>query len=264
MNRSRFLIAGLFLTLLVSQVPIFLQLTLTPDAVLYDVQARCLLEGGVLYRDVLEPNLPGIVWVHAVVRSVAGWSAEVLRSFDLCVVVCSCWLLVRLSRVESSCRDGEKRAAQTTLQRPPQTPLFGLSATSSPSRAEQRYGLANGCDSNQGLLCARLPECIQLPVLLTFYLGTSEWCHCQRDVWMLLPSLLAVTLRIRFWRDNPPVTEGRPPTSRSRKAIVVMGLSEGAFWGAAFWLKPFVAVPAVAVICSSRRFASSLGSWRLC
>ena len=90
MSRCRVLIAGPLLALLVSQVPNFLQLTLTPDAVLYDVQARCLLEGGVLYRDVLEPNLPGIVWVHAVVRSVAGWSAEVLRSFDLCVVVCSC------------------------------------------------------------------------------------------------------------------------------------------------------------------------------
>ncbi len=79
MNRCRVLIAGLLLALLVSQVPIFVRLTLTPDAVLYDLQAGCLLEGGVLYRDVLEPNLPGVVWIHAVVRSVAGWSPEALQ-----------------------------------------------------------------------------------------------------------------------------------------------------------------------------------------
>jgi len=58
MNRLSIFLWSLLLLLLVSQFPIFVQQTLTPDTVLYDLQARCLLNGGVLYRDILEPNLP--------------------------------------------------------------------------------------------------------------------------------------------------------------------------------------------------------------
>ena len=130
MSRCRVLIAGPLLALLVSQVPNFLQLTLTPDAVLYDVQARCLLEGGVLYRDVLEPNLPGVVWIHVAVRSVAGWSPEVLRMFDLIVVGCSCWLLVRIAMTRSP------RTATSGLQRC-ETPSSGLSAPSPPGKGRR-------------------------------------------------------------------------------------------------------------------------------
>ena len=288
MNRSRVLMTGLLLALLVSQVPIFLQLTLTPDAVLYDVQARCLLERGVLYRDVLEPNLPGVVWIHALLRSVAGWSPEVLRTFDLGVVICSCWLLVRIAR---GCARGT-----------PSSPGAPGSATFSPEAA------GKGRDA--------LPEGVLFISLLMFYFGTSEWCHCQRDMWMLLPSLLAVTVRLRVWRmmttglDRDP--EGRrraevcaapnrrnTPSSglaatfspwkrekglgesqterrgksftalrtgerpRLSKSIVAMAVLEGILWAAAFWLKPFVAVPAIAVMIASKRFAPSFRIWGL-
>src|SRR5258708_39752057 len=47
--------------------------------------------------------------------------------------------------------------------------------------------------------------------LLVFYLGSSEWCHVQRDPWMLLPALAALHLR-RRWVLRPSflrsVTEG--------------------------------------------------------
>ena len=64
-------------------------------------------------------------------------------------------------------------------------------------------------------------------VLLIFYFSQSEWCHCQRDTWMLLPALLAVRLRA-----GNSSNRWRP-------------LVEGFLWGTAFWIKPFVALPAL-------------------
>lgn len=63
-----------------------------------------------------------------------------------------------------------------------------------------------------------------------FYPYLSEYCHCQRDVWMLLPAAVAAGMRVR--RANGV------PTS----AFV-----EGLLWGSAVWIKPFVFVPAAAV-----------------
>jgi hypothetical protein len=77
---------SLLALLLVANVPLFLCQHLTSDAVLYDLQARCALDGGVLYRDIVEPNFPGVVWVHMLVRSLCGWSWVALRAFDLLVL----------------------------------------------------------------------------------------------------------------------------------------------------------------------------------
>lgn len=75
-------------------------------------------------------------------------------------------------------------------------------------------------------------------VLSAFYLSTSEWCHVQRDVWMLLPSLLALGCR---WRQLEALRSPHPLTRRE----MVRPLVEGLLWGAAFWIKPFVAIPAL-------------------
>lgn len=78
------------------------------------------------------------------------------------------------------------------------------------------------------------------------YLSLPEWCHCQRDIWMLLPALGAMSIRFarmglsspRWWSSS---------------------LIEGLLWGCGFWLKPFVAVPAIctwicwAVLTSPKR-----------
>tara|TARA_B100001939_G_scaffold335217_1_gene337019 strand:+ start:608 stop:751 length:144 start_codon:yes stop_codon:yes gene_type:complete len=45
---------------------------LNSDTALFDVQAAEVLKGGVMYRDIVEPNLPGVVWIHLLIRSVAG------------------------------------------------------------------------------------------------------------------------------------------------------------------------------------------------
>jgi hypothetical protein len=182
-------IGGLMLALLlVTNAPLHVCMPLPSDAVLYDMQARTILDGGALYRDVFETNLPGIVWIHAAVRSLAGWSSEALRMIDLAVFGGVVWLLGAILR------------------------RTGLSP-------ERRVAVA----------C----------MLWWCYLSVSEWCHCQRDTWMLLPALAAFIARLRQ-RDRLCVA--------SVPARVVFGAAtvEGLLWASAFWIKPFVAIPALA------------------
>jgi hypothetical protein len=70
-----------------------------------------------------------------------------------------------------------------------------------------------------------------------FYPFTTEFCHAQRDVWMLLPALVAVTVRLR--------------ESRSRR--FAFGVLEGVLWGVAVWFKPHVLFPAVGVWLATGR-----------
>ncbi len=188
-----------------------MQQTLTPDTVLYDLQARCLLNGGVLYRDILEPNLPGIVWVHAVVRSWIGWTSTALLAFDLIVVLAIGCLLAKLTRIRVRHSTQSRIAAPLTL--------FGI---------------------------------------LLFYLGTSEWCHCQRDTWMLLPCLIALLIRIKVMHELPMITDRTPRFTVQQFA---WGIFEGVFWAGAFWLKPFIAVPAVIVLLVSVRYSTNFRCW---
>jgi hypothetical protein len=76
------------------------------------------------------------------------------------------------------------------------------------------------------------------------YFSTNEWCHCQRDPWMLLPALLALALRRR------QVARLRERELAARAAFGG-AFVEGLCWAAAFWIKPFVAVPALFVWLTS-------------
>lgn len=75
-------------------------------------------------------------------------------------------------------------------------------------------------------------------VLAGFYFATPEVCHCQRDLWMLPSALAALHLRRRQVAAvlQAPSTFGRVA---GRAAV------EGFCWGVAFWIKPFVGIPAV-------------------
>jgi hypothetical protein len=93
------LVSGLvcLVVVLVAFTPLFVCMPLWVDATHYDVCARNLLEGGVHYRDTLDPNFPGVVWIHVAVRQVLGWSSEALRAFDLAIfsgIVCLVWRLL--------------------------------------------------------------------------------------------------------------------------------------------------------------------------
>jgi hypothetical protein len=178
--------------------PLFVRSPLGPDPVMYDLQAQLVGDGGVLYQDILEPNLPGAVWMHLVVRWIGGSSPEALRVFDLVWFCAAAWLATRLI--------GGGAAKQV---------------------------------------------CVAIAVVAG-YTTLSEWCHCQRDVWMLPFVLGAVLLRV--WRleslQMPPASAAQwsdaGSVGRVWKAIL-----EGVLWGAAVWLKPHVVVPAVCVVAAT-------------
>ncbi|WP_437204442.1 hypothetical protein [Planctomicrobium sp. SH664] len=176
--------------LLILNVPLFLCQHLTADAVIYDLQARCASEGGILYQDLIEPNFPGAVWIHLLVRQVGGWSWVTLRAFDLLMVCAIAGFISHLARA----RQESFWTAKTGLIA---LGVFGL------------------------------------------HFSQSEWCHCQRDLWMLLPCLAAVAVRRRQLLLSAP--------QRSWWS----SLAEGMLWGTAFWLKPHIAFPALSVLLAS-------------
>jgi hypothetical protein len=169
-------------------LPLFICMPLWADATLYDLAARNLLQGGVAYRDIFDTNLPGMVWLHAGIRALFGWSSEALRGVDF-LVFCSvagllaAWLgQFRISRV-----------ARIWI-------VFAL---------------------------------------VTYYFSLSEWSHCQRDTWMLLPALGALHLRRRQLADLAD-------RDMLPRRLAGRGIAEGILWGIAFWIKPFVALSALA------------------
>jgi len=70
-----------------------------------------------------------------------------------------------------------------------------------------------------------------------FYPFTMEMAHAQRDTWMTLPGFAAVALRVRRG-----VAGGVSDPSPFRRSLY-----EGLLWGAAVWMKPHVALVALAV-----------------
>jgi len=176
-------------TLLLIAVPQFLCSPLTNDASYYDIQARTALRGGVLYRDMVEPNLPGVVWIHMAVRSVAGWSSEILRTFDLVLFL-------------------------TTAS------LFGVWN----ARASHR----------------RTTGLWTVITLTLIYLSVSEWCQVQRDIWVLLPVVIALHLRSR--------QVGRLQNdATTHRTIIGWSFVEGCCLGAGVWIKPHILIPAACV-----------------
>ena len=123
--------------------PLFIGMPLNSDTALYDVQTRAVLSGGVAYRDIVEPNLPGALWIHLGIRSAFGWSSEAMRTVDLVVLGITLWLWAGAFERKNHV-----------------TPIFLLAAT-------------------------------------LFYMTRNEWCHAQRDTWMLMPAGLALNLRYR-------------------------------------------------------------------
>jgi hypothetical protein len=70
-----------------------------------------------------------------------------------------------------------------------------------------------------------------------FYLYLSEFDHCQRDVWMMLPAASAAGYRLRRVRRGrqQPVTGGW---------VFRTAALEGMLWGLAAWIKPHIIVVA--------------------
>jgi hypothetical protein len=184
--------------LLLLGLPLFVRMPLWCDVSLYDVAAWNVSSGGVHYRDVFDTNMPGVIWIHVLVRSLAGWSSEAMRLFDVAVLTAIVLLLVRWLRELEVTRAG-------------------------------RIWFAVG--------------------VVLFYLFQPESCHCQRDLWMLLPALAAVRLRL---------TRLVEPRSRLLQAAL-----EGCLWGLAIWIKPHVLIPAFVVWLVSAVWIAGQGAGSL-
>ncbi len=90
-----------------------------------------------------------------------------------------------------------------------------------------------------------------------FYPFTVEMSHAQRDTWMALPGLAAVILRVR--RGTRP-TESPAQATPFRASLV-----EGLLWGVGVWIKPHIALMALAVwLLTAWRLASGYARpWRV-
>src|ERR1051326_830760 len=89
---------GMFLVLLIIGLPLFVCMPLYQDASFFDVAASNLLRGGVHYRDIIDHNLPGIVWLQLGIRSAFGWRSETLRAVDFLIVMLTVGLLFQWLR----------------------------------------------------------------------------------------------------------------------------------------------------------------------
>lgn len=184
--------ALIFIFILILNIPLFIRMPLATDVVLYDLQAQMVLHGGTLYQDMFETNLPGIVWLHMLVRSATGMSSDAIRVVDLIIFSGTALLLMQWNR-----RNHLSRAGMLWI------------------------GIA----------------------LFSFYFSLSEWCHFQRDTLILLPALAALWLRRKQIDRLIPETETVPRASF--KSVLGWAFLEGLCWATAFWIKPFVAVPAL-------------------
>ena len=70
----------------------------------------------------------------------------------------------------------------------------------------------------------------------SFYPYLAEFCHLQRDVWMMLPALIAVLVRIR--RFTHFLIDEHVSLSFSSALV------EGLLWATACWFKPHIIIPA--------------------
>jgi hypothetical protein len=105
---------------------------------------------------------------------------------------------------------------------------------------------------------AGLPRMVRVGSALVcylFYFSLSEWCHCQRDMWLLAPSLALVCLRGRQIRRGNS-GEARPGSLFGHAVL------EGLVLGAGMWLKPMLLVPAgvawLVGLCWSRRWPAAV------
>jgi hypothetical protein len=198
---------SLLVLLLVTNVPLVLCMPLTDDAAMFDLQALNWLHGGMLYRDILEPNLPGVIWLHAAARCALGTSSMALRAVDLVLFS----IFVAFSR----------------------NWLNSMGAT----RSTQAWSVL---------------------VLFVCYCSLSEWCHCQRDIWLLVPGLAGLTLRRRQIHRLRTASQGTQ-TPNASGAAACWAVLEGLCWGAGVWLKPMIVLPAA---CCWMLSALYVHNWR--
>jgi hypothetical protein len=206
--------ALLLIGFLTATVPLVITLPPCLDSSFFDLIARDVLRGHVVYRDYFLHGPPGMLLIQSGVRSLLGWRSETLYCLDFIVIGGSACFLFRF------------------IQRPRIGPVRSLWS---------------------------------LLLVYLFDFSTTAFCHCQPDIWMMVPTLAA--LYLRQWRTPGDVTPLTPPcrawggeseTGAMPSAAEEHGsggffsamngcaIVEGMCWGLAFIVKPFVAVTVLA------------------
>jgi hypothetical protein len=80
--------------LLTAAGPLFLCMPLWTDSIFFDICARALLRGELIYREIFLHGPPGIILLQAGIRSAVGWRSESLRAVDLTIITAVIYLLV--------------------------------------------------------------------------------------------------------------------------------------------------------------------------
>jgi hypothetical protein len=138
--------ALLLIAFLIATVPLVITLPQCLDSSFFDLIARDVLRGQMVYRDYFLHGPPGMLLIQSGVRTLFGWRSETVYCLDFIIIGVSACLLFRFI----------------------QQPRIG------PARA--------------------------LWALLLVYLfdfSTTAFCHCQPDIWMMVPTFVALYLRQR-------------------------------------------------------------------
>lgn len=85
--------------ILAAGLPLFICEPPWVDNTFFDICARTVLEGRVLYKEIFLHGPPGMVLAFTGVRAAVGWSSEALAAADAAIVGLCTWLLVRPFRL---------------------------------------------------------------------------------------------------------------------------------------------------------------------
>jgi hypothetical protein len=208
---------ALLVAFLTATLPLVITLPQCLDSSFFDLIARDVLRGQVVYRDYFLHGPPGTLLMQSGVRALFGWRSETIYCLDFIIIGASACLLLRF------------------IQEPRVGPVRSLWA---------------------------------LLLVYLFDFSTTAFCHCQPDIWMMLPTFVALYLRQRRTPgDVTPLTPPSPPWMGEREkspgslqgvnassttsasfmsSMPSYAVMEGICWGVAFTVKPFVVVTVLA------------------
>jgi hypothetical protein len=194
--------ALLLIAFLFATVPLVMTLPPCLDSSFFDLIARDVLRGQVVYRDYFLHGPPGMLLVQSGVRALFGWHSETTYCLDFIIIGASACVLFRF------------------IQTPRVGPVRSLWA---------------------------------LMLVYLFDFSTTAFCHCQPDIWMMVPTIAALYLRQRRTPDDvTPLTPPSPACGGEREKVPTRtwatsyAILEGMCWGLAFIVKPFVVVTVLA------------------
>jgi hypothetical protein len=251
--RSVWLPRAITAVALVIGVPLFLRSPPWCDITLYQMAARNILNGGVHYRDIFDTNLPGFVWAMTALYSAFGPNVVALRVLDLLIVLGVVLLIDRLAKWGGATPAARWWALagaalfypytveMSHAQRDTWMALPGLAAV----LLRVRRGMGAGEPTPAPLPSGRG----ETPAPASSSAGEFSGSPGGAAV----PSPVATTLNGAHREQGAQATSFSPSLKGGGWGVGFFAspfrasLVEGLLWGAGVWMKPHVALMALAV-----------------